>query len=88
MGIIGGLFLGWFLGLFGFKGVMIAGMAQLFGVQLTVLGYYFMFAMMGFIFRLVQMIFFRKSQEQVTVAWNDVTNKFNDLKREINKNKR
>lgn len=48
MGIIGGLLLGWILGLFGFKGVMVAGFAM-FGVKLTVLGYYFVFAILGFI---------------------------------------
>lgn len=46
-GIIGGLFGGWVLGLFGFKGVVIAGMAQLFGITINTLGYYFMFASMG-----------------------------------------
>lgn len=83
MGIIGGLFIGWFLGLFGFKAVMIAGMAQLFGVALTSLGYYFIFAMMGFIFALVRMIFFRRNQEQVKIAWNDVAKSWDDLKQEI-----
>ena len=47
VGIIGALFSGWILGLFGFKGVVIAGMAQLFGITINVLGYYFLFAMMG-----------------------------------------
>ena len=47
LSIIGGLFGGWVLGLFGFKGVVIAGMAQLFGITINTLGYYFMFAMMG-----------------------------------------
>ena len=41
------LFTGWFLGLFGFKGVVIAGMAQIFGISINVLGYYFLFAIIG-----------------------------------------
>lgn len=40
---------GWIMGLFGFKGVVIAGMAQLFGITLNTLGYYFLFAMIGLI---------------------------------------
>ena len=49
LGIITGLFTGWVLGLFGFQGVVIAGMSQLFGITINALGYYFMFAMMGVI---------------------------------------
>ena len=45
--IIGALFGGWILSLFGFKGVVVAGMAQLFGITINTLGYYFMFAMLG-----------------------------------------
>lgn len=45
--IAGALLVGWIMGLFGFKGVVIAGMAQLFGVTLTSLGYYFLFALFG-----------------------------------------
>jgi len=44
-----GLLSGWIMGLFGFKGVVIAGMAQLFGITLNTLGYYFLFAMIGLI---------------------------------------
>lgn len=45
--IAGSLFGAWILSWFGFKGLVIAGMAQLFGVSITSVGYYFMFAMMG-----------------------------------------
>lgn len=61
MGIVSGLLLGWFLGLFGFKGVAIAGMAQLFGVKLTVLGYYFIFAILGAIHSIISR--FRKPSQ-------------------------
>ena len=47
MGIVGALLLGWFLGLFGFKGVVMAGMLQLFGIKISVLTYYFIFACLG-----------------------------------------
>ena len=46
-GIIGGLLGGWILALFGFESVVIAGMAQLFGITINATGYYFMFALMG-----------------------------------------
>ena len=46
-GIIGGLLGGWILALFGFESVVIAGMAQLFGVTINATGYYFLFALMG-----------------------------------------
>ena len=47
LSIIGGLFGGWVLALFGFESVVIAGMAQLFGITINATGYYFMFALMG-----------------------------------------
>lgn len=71
MGIISGLLVGWILGLFGFKGVAIAGMAQLFGIKLTVLGYYFMFAILGFVSRIVSNL--RKPKEI------DAMEKFNEI---------
>ena len=46
-GIIGGLLGGWILALFGFESVVIAGMAQLFGITINATGYYFLFALMG-----------------------------------------
>lgn len=41
------LFLGWLLGLFGFKGTLITGMNELFGLSLTGSGYYTLFAFVG-----------------------------------------
>lgn len=38
---------GWILSWFGFQAVVVAGMAQVFGVTITTLGYYFLFAMFG-----------------------------------------
>lgn len=47
LSIAGALLGGWILGLFGFKGVVIAGMAQVFGVALNTTGYYFLFGALG-----------------------------------------
>ena len=55
-GIISGLLSGWILGLFGFQGVVIAGMAQVFGVTINALGYYFMFAMFGVVKSIIMTI--------------------------------
>jgi hypothetical protein len=45
--IVGSLLAGWILKLFGFSAVVTAGMAQVFGVTINTLGYYFLFAMIG-----------------------------------------
>lgn len=47
LAIAGSLLGGWILSLFGFKGVVIAGMAQVFGVALNSTGYYFLFGALG-----------------------------------------
>lgn len=47
---------GWILSLFGFKGVVIAGMAQVFGVTLNTLGYYFLFGMFGALRRVATLV--------------------------------
>ncbi len=62
-GIIGGLLGGWILGLFGFKAVVIEGMSQVFGVTLNVLGYYFLFGLMGATKSVVSYFSFRKKSE-------------------------
>jgi hypothetical protein len=41
------LLIGWILSLFGFKAVVILGMAQVFGVTITSTGYYFLFGLWG-----------------------------------------
>lgn len=77
--IIGGLLGGWILGLFGFKAVVIAGMAQVFGVTINVLGYYFLFAMMGALKSVAT--FFNPSRHQIKdsnteklgKSWADLT---------------
>lgn len=48
-GIIGGLLGGWILALFGFESIIINGMAQFFGLSINMTGYYFLFAMGGFL---------------------------------------
>lgn len=55
-GIIGGLLGGWILALFGFESVVIAGMAQLFGITINATGYYFMFALMGAIKSIIALV--------------------------------
>ena len=45
--IVGSLLGGWILSLFGFDGVVIAGMLQVFGLTIDSLGYYFLFASAG-----------------------------------------
>lgn len=71
--MIGGLLLGWIMGLFGFKGVVIAGMAQLFGVTITSLGYYFIFAMIGLVTSLIRLF---RGKNTVEVKLNDKFNEF------------
>lgn len=71
--MIGGLFIGWVMGLFGFKGVVIAGMAQLFGVTITSLGYYFIFAMIGLFTDFIRLI---RGRSTVEIKMND---KFNEV---------
>jgi hypothetical protein len=59
------------LGLFGFKAVVITGMGQLFGLSVTSLGYYFLFAIMGALNNLVMSL--RKKKVE-TVSNNNIKN--------------
>lgn len=43
------LFTAWFLGLFGFDTMVIDGMAEVFSVEITKAGYYFLFTMVALI---------------------------------------
>lgn len=45
--IIGSLFVGWFLSLFGFDNLVINGAKEIFDITITMSGYYFMFAVIG-----------------------------------------
>lgn len=47
LSIIFSLLGGWILGLFGFDSLLIAGMAELFGVTMTGAGYYTIFGLVG-----------------------------------------
>ena len=47
LSIVGSLLGGWILSLFGFKGLVVAGMSQLFGVTIGSAGYYTMFGLLG-----------------------------------------
>lgn len=41
------LLVAWILSLFGFDGVVIKGMKEVFNIEITETGYYFLFAMLG-----------------------------------------
>ena len=43
--ILGALLVAWFLGLFGFDGLMIEGLQQLFGISIGLSGYYMLFVL-------------------------------------------
>ena len=49
LSIIWMLFVAWFLNLFGFGNLVIKGLAQLGGPEITMIGYYFIFAAAGLI---------------------------------------
>lgn len=49
LSIIWMLFVAWFLNLFGFGNVVIKGLTQLGGPEITLTGYYFIFAAAGLI---------------------------------------
>lgn len=46
-GIIGGLFSGWILSLFGFDDVVTHGCKELFNITISTYGYYLIFALIG-----------------------------------------
>lgn len=84
-GIIGGLLGGWILGLFGFKAVVIAGMAQVFGVTLTNLGYYFLFGAVGALKSVVS--FFGKGLPQLKKTKDSNTQTLKEIGDILNKKK-
>lgn len=82
--IAGSLLAGWILKLFGFNILVTAGMAQVFGVTINTLGYYFLFAMLGAFrsvgFSFSQGFFFNKARYDKTKAKIDL-----DLNKVFNK---
>ena len=50
--IVGALLLAWFLSIFGFDQLIIEGTKELFNLNITITGYYFIFAVVG-IFRML-----------------------------------
>lgn len=52
MSCVGLLILAWFLSLFGFDHVFIQGANELFGVRITIAGYYLIFFLVGLLFDL------------------------------------
>ena len=75
---------GWILSWFGFKAVVITGMAQVFGVSITSVGYYFLFGMMGFLRQLAVLSRNRFSNtnqfDKLQEAFADLQEKANNLK--------
>lgn len=69
--IIASLFTAWFLKIFGFFGVVSAGMMQLFGIEIDVLGYYSLFA-----FTALLRIIFARPVAQTYDFGDNVKNKF------------
>jgi hypothetical protein len=61
---------GWILSLFGFKAVVVAGMAQVFGITINTLSYYFLFAMYGVARQLA--VSFRNGTQQQVKSGNDL----------------
>lgn len=55
-GIIGGLLLAWFLWILGFATVIIEGIQELFGLNISMAGYYVLFALIGLITNLITML--------------------------------
>lgn len=77
--IAGSLLGGWILGLFGFDGLVIEGMAQLFGVTINSTGYYFMFGIAG----ALRAIFSRGNKSTV-----DLTKDLDDFTKKLDKSKK
>ncbi|MBS4534061.1 hypothetical protein GOQ29_00340 [Clostridium sp. D2Q-14] len=48
-GILGGLLFAWLLSIIGFKGIIINGINELFGLSISMAGYYVLFGIIGFI---------------------------------------
>lgn len=55
-GILGGLLLAWVLWLLGFAGVIVDGIHELFGLNISMAGYYVLFGLIGLITNLIAMI--------------------------------
>jgi membrane protein implicated in regulation of membrane protease activity len=72
---------GWILSWFGFKAVVIAGMAQVFGLTINTLGYYFLFAMFGVARKLA--ILRRGTSQQATEAGKKLGDAVTDLSKKI-----
>lgn len=70
---------GWILSFFGFQAVVIAGMSQLFGVTITSLGYYFLFAMLGVLNRLA--ILLNRNRISRVEAFEGLQESVEDLKK-------
>lgn len=52
-GIIGGLLIAWLLNFIGFSDVLVQGINELFGLQISIAGYYVIFAIIGLITELL-----------------------------------
>lgn len=55
-GIIGGLLLAWLLWILGFSDTIIRGIHELFGLNISMAGYYVLFGLIGLITNLITML--------------------------------
>lgn len=55
------LFVAWFLGLFGFDDMIITGLTQWGGPEITITGYYFAFAVIGIIKNIIEKFHYNDS---------------------------
>lgn len=65
LNIIWMLFVAWFLNCFGFGNVVITGLAQFGGPEITLTGYYFIFATVGLIKNLIEKFHYNQSIKEL-----------------------
>lgn len=66
------LFVAWFLNFFGFGNMFITGLEQWTGIQITMTGFYFIFAVVGLIKNIIEKFHYGKDLELLA---EKITNK-------------
>lgn len=72
LNIIWMLFVAWFLNLFGLGDTVITGLVQLGGPEITLTGYYFIFATVGLIKNIIEKIHFADSVKLTIKELEDI----------------